>query len=90
MVAAKDTKVLASMQGIRLQHLVLCRTLAATGTVRETARLLHRTQPAITKMLQELEASIGVRLFERGRLGTRATPSGLAFMGCCEWGPRQS
>lgn len=65
---------------LRLQHLLLCRALVATGTVREAARLLHRTQPAVTKMLQELEASIGVRLFDRGRLGTQPTASGRAFL----------
>ncbi|CAN5607648.1 LysR family transcriptional regulator [soil metagenome] len=65
---------------LRLQHLLLCRALASTGTVREAAAVLHRTQPAITKMLQELEASLGVRLFDRGRLGTRPTASGVAFI----------
>ncbi len=70
----------ASVAGVRLPHLMLCRVLAATGTLHEAARVLHRTQPAVTKMLQELEASLGVRLFERGRLGTRPTASGRAFL----------
>jgi LysR family transcriptional regulator, pca operon transcriptional activator len=65
---------------LRLQHLVLCQALAESGTVSEAATLLHRTQPALTKMLQELESSLGVKLFERGRLGTTPTPSGKAFI----------
>jgi DNA-binding transcriptional LysR family regulator len=65
---------------LRLQHLVLCRALAESGTVSEAANLLHRTQPALTKMLQELESSLGVKLFERGRLGTHPTPAGKAFI----------
>lgn len=70
----------ASVAGVRLSHLLLCRTLASTGTVHGAARMLHRTQSAVTKMLQELEASIGMRLFERGRLGTYPTESGRAFL----------
>jgi DNA-binding transcriptional LysR family regulator len=65
---------------LRLQHLFLCQALLQGGTVREAARLLHRSQPAVTKMLQELESSVGVRLFERGRLGATPTPSGRAFI----------
>lgn len=65
---------------LRLQHLLLCRALAESGTVSEAATVLHRTQPALTKMLQELESSLGVKLFERGRLGTRPTPAGKAFV----------
>ncbi|MBS0339098.1 MAG: LysR family transcriptional regulator [Proteobacteria bacterium] len=64
---------------LRLQHLVLCRALVESGTVSEAASMLHRTQPALTKMLQELESSLGVKLFERGRLGARPTAAGKAF-----------
>jgi DNA-binding transcriptional LysR family regulator len=37
------------------------------------------SQPAATKMLQEMEDLIGVRLFERGRHGLLATPYGEAM-----------
>ncbi|MBP7565683.1 MAG: LysR family transcriptional regulator [Burkholderiaceae bacterium] len=70
----------AAAAHLRLQHLLLCRALVRHGTVREAAQALHRTQSAVTKMLQELESSLGVRLFERGRLGTRPTASGRAFL----------
>ena len=65
---------------LRLQHLFLSTAVAQTGTVREAAGHLGRTQPALTKMLQELEASLGVTLFERGRLGARPTACGQAFV----------
>lgn len=65
---------------LRLQHLFLSTALARTGTVREASTHLNRTQPALTKMLQELEASLGVTLFERGRLGARPTACGQAFI----------
>ncbi len=75
-----DTLSPSSLTGVRLSHLLLCRALVSTGTLHGAARLLHRTQPAVTKMLQELESSLGVRLFERGRLGTHPTASGRAFL----------
>lgn len=77
---AKDLKPLLAAGHLRLQHVVLCQALAEAGTVREAATRLHRTQPALTKMLQELESSLGVRLFERGRLGTQPTAAGAAFI----------
>ncbi len=65
---------------LRLQHLFLSTALARTGTVREASAHLNRTQPALTKMLQELEASLDVTLFDRGRLGARPTACGQAFI----------
>ncbi len=65
---------------LRLQHLYLAELLDAHGTVRAAAEQINRTQPALTKMLQEMEASLQTRLFERGRLGTHPTASGRAFI----------
>lgn len=77
---AKDPNPLLAAAHLRLQHILLCQALAEAGTVREAATQLHRTQPALTKMLQELEASLGVQLFERGRLGSQPTAAGAAFI----------
>jgi len=65
---------------LRLQHLHLAEILDGSGTVRAAAAQLGRTQPALTKMLQEMEAAVQARLFDRGRLGARPTPSGRAFI----------
>ncbi|GKY90136.1 LysR substrate-binding domain-containing protein [Sinisalibacter aestuarii] len=64
---------------LRLRHLQLVELLAQHGTVGQIAEEMNRTQPALTKMLQELEASLGTRLFERGRHGAKITPEGAAF-----------
>ncbi len=47
---------------------------AGTGTLRAAAEQLGITQPAATVMLKELEAAVGVSLFEREGRGLRATP----------------
>ena len=55
---------------INVKHLAVFRAVVKTGSVSGAARVLHISQPAVTKTLHMLEESIGLRLFERikGRL----------------------
>lgn len=55
---------------VNVRHLAVFRSVARTGSVSGAARLLHISQPAVTKTLHVLEEEIGLRLFERikGRL----------------------
>lgn len=48
-------------------------SLAETQNVSRSAERLHMTQPALSKWLKELEADIGVGLFERHARGLRPT-----------------
>lgn len=50
---------------MKLQQLSVFREVMATGSVSQAARRLGRTQPAISLSLRELEASLGISLFER-------------------------
>jgi DNA-binding transcriptional LysR family regulator len=50
----------------------------STGSVTGAARLLARSQPAITRLVQELEAEIGFPLFQRH--GPRVTPTAQGFL----------
>ncbi|HKX39816.1 MAG TPA: LysR family transcriptional regulator [Burkholderiaceae bacterium] len=50
----------------------------STGSVTGAARLLARSQPAITRLVQELEAEIGYALFTRH--GPRVAPTAQAFL----------
>jgi DNA-binding transcriptional LysR family regulator len=50
----------------------------STGSVTAAAQLLTRSQPAISRLVQELEAEIGYPLF--ARKGPRVTPTGQAFL----------
>jgi DNA-binding transcriptional LysR family regulator len=59
---------------LRLRHLELLVALAEAGTMRAAAARLHLSQPALSKMLGEVEEGFGARLFDR-------TPQGLSANG---------
>nr|WP_315430982.1 LysR family transcriptional regulator [uncultured Albidiferax sp.] len=50
----------------------------STGSITAAAQLLARSQPAVTRLVQELEAEIGYALFSRN--GPRVTPSEQGFL----------
>ncbi len=61
-----------------MQHLRLLLAIEERGSLRKAADELALTQPAVTKMLQDMEALLGVPLFERHVRGLRATRFGTA------------
>ncbi|OOG49974.1 LysR family transcriptional regulator [Polaromonas sp. C04] len=63
---------------LRLRHLELLVALAETGTTRGAADRLHLSQPAISKMLNEIEGGFGARLFDRSHQGVQANAFGVA------------
>jgi DNA-binding transcriptional LysR family regulator len=50
---------------LKLAHLEVCNAVLLTGSVTGAARLLHVSQPAVTKLLQSAENQLGFRLFTR-------------------------
>ncbi|MDP9896283.1 DNA-binding transcriptional LysR family regulator [Variovorax boronicumulans] len=71
-----DTKTDRLVRTLRLRHLELLVALAETPTMRGAAARLHLSQPAISKMLGELEGCFGARLFERSHQGIQANALG--------------
>jgi len=65
---------------LRLRHLELLVALADAGTMRAAASRLHLSQPALSKMLSEVEAGFGARLFERSPQGLSANALGKAVI----------
>ncbi len=66
---------------MELRHL---RTFVATveqGTVSGAAERLHIAQPALSRQIRDLEAELGVRLFERFRKRLVLTADGEALLG---------
>lgn len=50
---------------LRFKHLVLIDTLARTRNMHTTAQQMNLSQPALSKMLRDLEEQFGFALFER-------------------------
>ena len=53
--------------------------IAEQGTFSRAASSLHISQPALTRLIQELESSIELKLVERSSSGTRLTSDGEHF-----------
>jgi DNA-binding transcriptional LysR family regulator len=58
---------------MNLRQIEIFRAIMHTGSVTDAARLLHVTQPGISRAARHLELQLGVRLFERG--GRRLVPT---------------
>jgi len=63
---------------LRMKHFQLLSVLGRRGTLSAASETLALTQPAVSKMLRELELAFGARLFERGRRGVEPTALGRA------------
>lgn len=61
----------------QLQFLV---AIADTGRFGEAAERMHVTQPSMSAQIADMEASLGVVLFERGRHGASLTPVGAEMV----------
>jgi DNA-binding transcriptional LysR family regulator len=70
---------------LKLRHLKLLVVLADVGNQAEAARRLATTQPGASKMLAELEAMVGARLFERTAKGALPTPQGEILIRHARW-----
>jgi DNA-binding transcriptional LysR family regulator len=66
---------------LKMRHLVLVDALTRQGSVIGAAAALQMSQPVATRTLQELEAILGVSLYERGPRGVTPTTIGGTFTG---------
>ncbi|MCI0753065.1 LysR family transcriptional regulator [Teichococcus vastitatis] len=67
---------------VRLKQLRLIAVVGEQGSLRHAATVINVTQPTATKMLAELEASLGFAVYERRPRGLHVTAAGgdvLAF-----------
>ncbi len=61
---------------LRMRQVALVLAVGAHGTLRKASAELGMSQPAATKMIQELESALGQRLFERVGRGQKLTAAG--------------
>ncbi len=65
---------------VKLRHFRLLVAIDDARQLSKVARMMHITQPAVSKTLAEIEASVGSRLFDRTPLGLLPTPGGMALI----------
>lgn len=63
---------------MELRQLEAFAAVMSTGSVTAAGRVLGRSQPAVTRLVQELESEIGYPLFSRN--GPRVSPTEQAFL----------
>jgi len=61
---------------MKLHQLKVLVTICESGSFQETARLLHLSQPALSRTIKELETSLGVPLLIRSNRGITTTDYG--------------
>jgi len=64
---------------MNLRQIVVFRATMLTGSTADAARLLHVSQPGISRMISHIELQLGVRLFERGKGRLKPTPEAHAL-----------
>jgi len=69
-----------ALRRLRLRHIELLHALSEVATVSAAATRLNLSQPAVSKMLQEIEAVSEARLFHRGRRGIEPTDMGRLWI----------
>lgn len=63
-------------RGLKIRHLRVLLAVAELGRIGRVAEHFHVTQPAISKQVSEVEAALGVRLFDRIGHTLRLTAAG--------------
>lgn len=65
---------------MKLQQLRILLAVAEHGSIHEAARMLHISQPALSKAIADLERELGVTLMSRSVRGVSLTAYGLALV----------
>lgn len=73
---------------MRLRQIEVFRAVMLTGSASQAARLLHVSQPVVSRVLRHAELQLGFPLFERQRGGLLPTPEAKALFGQVQraWG----
>jgi DNA-binding transcriptional LysR family regulator len=69
---------------MNLRHLSVFHGIAKAGSVNAAARLLHTSQPAVSRELRTLEERLGVLLYDRLPRGMRLTEAGKVLLDYAE------
>lgn len=66
---------------MNILHLKYAVEVAQTGSLNKAAENLFMGQPNLSRAIKELEASLGITIFDRSAKGMEVTPEGEEFLG---------
>src|ERR1700694_5324037 len=67
--------------GMELRHLRYFVAVADAGSLTVAAeRMLHTSQPSLSRQIRDLEDEVGAQLLRRSARGIEVTPAGRAFL----------
>ncbi|GFD95977.1 LysR family transcriptional regulator [Alteromonas sp. KUL156] len=64
---------------MKLEQLIMFQSVAELGSLREASKRLHKTQPAVSQGIKQLESILGVELFSRSGYRLVLTEHGKAL-----------
>jgi LysR family transcriptional regulator, regulator for genes of the gallate degradation pathway len=79
-MSAHDGDLEARADLLNIRNLRAFTAVAQSGSVIKSSRLVRRAQSAVTRSIKELEADVGVQLFERRSQGMLLTEFGRALL----------
>lgn len=62
------------------QRIIYFKTVAQTGTLTQAAKLLHISQPALSKSISQLEHEVGMQLFDRSGRALALNKAGSLYL----------
>ena len=68
-------------ESMTIQFLRYIVSVAEIGSITETAKKLHISQPSLSVALKEAEREVGFEIFTRSRSGIALTKEGVEFLG---------
>lgn len=66
---------------LRIKHLRLLERLIEHNSLRKAAESLHMSEPAASQMVRDMETTLGVTMFERGRRGMTPNENACVMAG---------
>lgn len=67
---------------MNILHVKYAVEVAKCGSINKAAEALLMNQPNLSRAIKELEASVGIQIFERSAKGMELTEDGEAFLNC--------
>ena len=66
---------------MNILHLKYAVSIADNGSINKAAEEIHVAQPNLSRVIKELEADLGITIFQRSAHGMILTPEGEEFVG---------